>query len=650
MVELSINMSSSLSLESVCSARCFSPSSSAIGAVPGVRRKLCVSVREKPEQPVGAVFVGCSTKHRKSRNHEMWSSSRDCITSAHSAGLDFASSKEGNACATTSSKSGARFLHDEGMGTIDRAEAVRAQLFPRLNKLSPVKSLRRRCVSPSTRVVTSVLVPPREQYADETDYMKAGGEFIDLVQLQARKPLQQTKIGEKLEPLSDKLLDLVVIGCGPAGLSLAAEAAKQGLEVGLIGPDLPFTNNYGVWEDEFAALGLENCIEQIWRDSAMYFESDTPLLIGRAYGRVDRHLLHEELLKRCADGGVQYLDTEVERISDADDTGSTVMCANGAVIRCRLVTVASGAAAGRFLEYEPGGPGTTVQTAYGMEVECENFNYDPEIMLFMDYRDYQAWGTEPCPDADEFKQVPSFLYAMPVSKTRVFFEETCLAARPTMSFNLLKERLLMRLNSMGIKVVHMYEEEWSYIPVGATLPDTTQQHLGFGAAASMVHPATGYSVVRSLSEAPHYAAAIASSLRSGGKSVDVNSMVIQSWKHPRAAALEAWNALWPSERKRQRAFFLFGLELILQLDLVGIREFFATFFELPEWLWKGFLAAKLSSLDLIMFALITFVVAPNSLRYRLVRHLMTDPSGSYLIRTYLGLKGTAELPAAKEMR
>ena len=46
-------------------------------------------------------------------------------------------------------------------------------------------------------------------------------------------------------------LDLVVIGCGPAGLALAAESAKLGLKVGLIGPDLPFTNNYGVWEDEF---------------------------------------------------------------------------------------------------------------------------------------------------------------------------------------------------------------------------------------------------------------------------------------------------------------------------------------------------------------------------------------------------------------
>lgn len=57
----------------------------------------------------------------------------------------------------------------------------------------------------------------------------------------------------QLPPISlgNDPLDLVVIGCGPAGLALAAESAKLGLTVGLIGPDLPFTNNYGVWEDEF---------------------------------------------------------------------------------------------------------------------------------------------------------------------------------------------------------------------------------------------------------------------------------------------------------------------------------------------------------------------------------------------------------------
>ena len=49
----------------------------------------------------------------------------------------------------------------------------------------------------------------------------------------------------------ERILDLVVVGCGPAGLSLAAESARQGLDVGLIGPDVPFVNNYGVWYDEF---------------------------------------------------------------------------------------------------------------------------------------------------------------------------------------------------------------------------------------------------------------------------------------------------------------------------------------------------------------------------------------------------------------
>ena len=52
------------------------------------------------------------------------------------------------------------------------------------------------------------------------------------------------------------VLDLVIIGCGPAGLSLASESAKKGLTVGLIGLDLPFTNNYGVWEDEFKGMLL----------------------------------------------------------------------------------------------------------------------------------------------------------------------------------------------------------------------------------------------------------------------------------------------------------------------------------------------------------------------------------------------------------
>ncbi len=66
-------------------------------------------------------------------------------------------------------------------------------------------------------------------------------------------------------PIGDDVLDLVVIGCGPAGLALAAESAKLGLSVGLISPDLPFTNNYGVWEDEFKGNVFGPFLESLYQ-------------------------------------------------------------------------------------------------------------------------------------------------------------------------------------------------------------------------------------------------------------------------------------------------------------------------------------------------------------------------------------------------
>nr|DAD44372.1 TPA_asm: hypothetical protein HUJ06_002602 [Nelumbo nucifera] len=435
----------------------------------------------------------------------------------------------------------------------------------------------------------------KEDFVDEEDYIKAGGSELLFVQMQQTKPMdKQAKIADKLPSITvgESILDLVVIGCGPAGLSLAAESAKLGLKVGLVGPDLPFTNNYGVWEDEFKGLGLEKCIEHVWKDTIVYLDSDDPILIGRAYGRVSRHLLHEELLKRCVESGVSYLNSKVERIIEATDGHSLVICERDIIIPCRFATVASGAASGKLLQYEVGGPRVSVQTAYGVEVEVENNPYDPSLMVFMDYRDYTKPAVQ-CLEAE----YPTFLYVMPMSPTRVFFEE------------------------------------WSYIPVGGSLPNTEQKNLAFGAAASMVHPATGYSVVRSLSEAPKYASVIANILKQGMDS----KHVMTPDKNIGNISMQAWSSLWPQERKRQRSFFLFGLALILQLDIEGIRTFFHTFFRLPNWMWQGFLGSTLSSANLIVFAFYMFVMAPNSMRMCLIRHLLSDPTGSTMVRTFLTL-------------
>jgi lycopene epsilon-cyclase len=52
-------------------------------------------------------------------------------------------------------------------------------------------------------------------------------------------------------------------------------------------------------------------------------------------------------------------------------------------------------------------------------------------------------------------------------------------------------------------------------------------------------------------------------------------------------------------------------------------------------MWQGFLGSSLSSKDLLLFALYMFIIAPNDLRMSLVRHLLADPTGKTMIKTYL---------------
>lgn len=47
----------------------------------------------------------------------------------------------------------------------------------------------------------------------------------------------------------------------------------------------------------------------------------------------------------------------------------------------------------------------------------ENSPYDPDQMVFMDYRDYTDQKVRTLE-----AEYPTFLYAMPMTKTRVFFE------------------------------------------------------------------------------------------------------------------------------------------------------------------------------------------------------------------------------------
>ena len=83
-------------------------------------------------------------------------------------------------------------------------------------------------------------------------------------------------------------------------------------------------------------------------------------------------------------------------------------------------------------------------------------------------------------------------------------------------------------------------------------------------------------------------------------------------------ASSVWQSTWPVQRLRQRAFFNFGMEVLLRLNLKETREFFNAFFELTDFYWQGFLSARLSFQELIKFGLNLFAKSSNDARANLL--------------------------------
>jgi lycopene beta-cyclase len=394
--------------------------------------------------------------------------------------------------------------------------------------------------------------------------------------------------------------DVLVVGNGPAGLAVAASCADAGLRVSVVGldHDAPWPNTYGIWEDELEPLGVTDVLAARWPEVTVAPGVGPVRTLDRPYGRIDNDRLQSRLLFRCARSAARFVKGRAVGV-ETGGRAPIVSLEDGTRRSARAVVDASGH---RPVLLTPGDARPPAwQAAYGI---LGTFSGAPPVppgsMVFMDYRD------EPFAGLPGVRRDPTFLYGMDLGHGRWFVEETSLARRPALDAETLRTRLLRRLAAAGAHLEETLEVERCLFPMGVPLPPMDQLVIGFGGAAGMVHPATGYQVGSALRRAPALAAALAAALDVHGASAA-------------SVAAAGWAAVWPPDLLRQRALHLFGLEALLRFDTPTTQRFFSAFFALGEDHWRGFVSGAPSVSDLAGTMLALYRRAPGSLRRCLVR-------------------------------
>ncbi len=380
--------------------------------------------------------------------------------------------------------------------------------------------------------------------------------------------------------------DLLVVGAGPAGLGLAAACADLGLRVLVVAPhpEARWRPTYGLWLDEARATGLEGALAHAWPHTVVHTGTSGSHLLARGYGLLDNAAAKEALSARVRAAGGDLVDGAVA----AADAGRVAL-RDGRALTAAVVADASGHAP--VLAPRPATAG--FQSAFGVELTLEEPPAAEGAMTLMDFRDGGSPGS------------PTFLYAMDLGDGRWFVEETSLVARRPLGFDELEARLRRRLGLRQGWPSHPRAVERCVFPMGAPIAPRPPGAFAFGAAASMVHPASGYQVGPSLLRAGPVAEAVAEA-----RALDLA---------PDDAAGYAWSRLWSPDRRRQHALQRLGQAVLLDLDLRDLQEFFGAFFSMPEGRWRAYLGEARRTAEVERAMLDLYSRVRPRLRWRLTR-------------------------------
>ena len=389
----------------------------------------------------------------------------------------------------------------------------------------------------------------------------------------------------------------IVLGSGPAAWSLVAALTQRGTAVTLIAPnpEIPWPQTYGMWtyqwDAQLAALTGEAVPFSMTWDSVVV-TGDRDHNVGRSYCVLDNERVRSALQRTAdASGRLTIKRSAAVAVSTSGDR-CVVECADGNTVESSLVFDGTGAES-TFVarEVQPTKSTSTAsirQTAFGLKVRAHRVPFAKDVCVLMDWRGPQ-------------RRDASFLYALPFRDGTWLFEETSLAYAGGRSQAELETRLRTRLDGLGVVLDEEIGREWVSFPMDVVMPRYGQPVIPIGAAAALVHPATGYSIAASFRTAVSLAANVA----------DSRSQTVAEIR------TKCWQTLWPADRRKARRLERYGLERLLTMDQSETRLFFDTFFQLNPAQTAVYLGGEAGAAELSRVMWTMFRKSPARLQRRL---------------------------------
>lgn len=388
-------------------------------------------------------------------------------------------------------------------------------------------------------------------------------------------------------------MDITVIGNGPSGLFLTYYLSLHTkYKIAFIAlHNVMWHCTYGSWVDEIKESWLsdtELSLKKIFQTELLNTEvisaDNDKIMLNKKYALLDNKYIFNKIYDNIKKNpNIRLIDGQVINVDDNKNNIIIYYKTTEIVTNIRSKQIFNCTGMSHFLtRYNEIGLPTNWQIFYGKKIKLKQ-PHNIKNMILMDWRQYK-----------NKTNIPSFAYIIPINPFILFIEETILIYHTRFDLEELSQRLDERIMQMDLAIDTILETETYSIPMGGNLPKHNQKILSFGLAAKMSHPATGYMVGYTIYRIPYII-------------------------HNKNLHNISMKTIIPMDEKIKYYIYVYGGELLKQLNTKELSLFFTYFFKQPD--WNKYLTRRLSSNQLILLLINFFISIPFKLKIIMVYNL-----------------------------